>query len=77
MNVRLTRLLLALSALSVSATASAEQSLQLNLTRGVTNISNKVYDLHMLVFLYLSRHWGYRLRCNVLVDFAPPEKSRR
>ncbi|WP_241972491.1 cytochrome c oxidase subunit II [Aliidiomarina haloalkalitolerans] len=42
--------MLALSALSVSATASAEQSLQLNLTRGVTNISNKVYDLHMLVF---------------------------
>lgn len=50
MNVRLTRLLLALSALSISATANAEQSLQLNLTRGVTDISNKVYDLHMLVF---------------------------
>ena len=42
-----TRLIVALLAL-VSSSASAES--QLNLTRGVTDISSRVYDLHMTIF---------------------------
>lgn len=49
MNVRLTSLLLGLPALLLAPMAHAE-SVQLNLTRGVTEISEKVYNLHMLVF---------------------------
>ncbi len=49
MNVRLTSLLLGLPALFLAPMAHAD-SMQLNLTRGVTDISEKVYNLHMLVF---------------------------
>lgn len=42
-----TRLLVALSVLFSSSSMAASQ---LNLTRGVTDISNQVYDLHMTIF---------------------------
>lgn len=50
MKVRLTSLLIGLVAMFTSAIASAGQGSQLNLTRGVTDISQTVYSLHMLVF---------------------------
>lgn len=50
MKVKLTSLLVGVLAFFMSAPAEAESSLQLNLTRGVTDISQQVYNLHMLVF---------------------------
>lgn len=50
MKVRLTSLLIGLVAMFTSTIASAGQGSQLNLTRGVTEISQTVYSLHMLVF---------------------------
>lgn len=50
MKVRLTSLLIGLVAMFTSAIANAGQGTQLNLTRGVTDISQTVYSLHMLVF---------------------------
>lgn len=49
MKVRLTSLLIGLFALFMTPFAYAD-SLQLNMTRGVTDISQRVYNLHMLVF---------------------------
>lgn len=49
MKARLYRVLTALTALLVMPTAFAE-SLQLNMTRGVTDTSGSVYSLHMYAF---------------------------
>ncbi|RUO23381.1 cytochrome c oxidase subunit II [Aliidiomarina iranensis] len=50
MKVRLTNLIIGLVAMFASTIASAGQGTQLNLTQGVTEISQTVYGLHMLVF---------------------------
>ena len=74
MKVRLTSLLVGAIALFTATIASAQPS-QLNLTRGATDISRQVYDLHMLVF-YICVAIGVVVFTAMFISIVLHRKSR-
>ncbi|MFU8785114.1 cytochrome c oxidase subunit II [Aliidiomarina sp.] len=74
MKVRLTSLLVGAIALFTATIASAQPS-QLNLTRGATDISRQVYDLHMLVF-YICVAIGVVVFTAMFISIVRHRKSR-
>lgn len=74
MKVRLTSLLVGAIALFTATIASAQPS-QLNLTRGATDISRQVYDLHMLVF-YICVAIGVVVFSVMFISIVLHRKSR-
>ena len=74
MKVRLTSLLVGAIALFTATIASAQPS-QLNLTRGATDISRQVYDLHMLVF-YICVAIGVVVFSAMFISIVLHRKSR-
>lgn len=74
MKVRLTSLLVGAIALFTATIASAQPS-QLNLTRGATDISRQVYDLHMLVF-YICVAIGVVVFTVMFISIVLHRKSR-
>jgi len=73
-KVRLTSLLVGAIALFTATIASAQPS-QLNLTRGATDISRQVYDLHMLVF-YICVAIGVVVFSVMFISIVLHRKSR-
>lgn len=74
MKVRLTSLLVGAIEL-FTATVAAAQPSQLNLTRGATDISRQVYDLHMLVF-YICVAIGVVVFTAMFISIVLHRKSR-